>query len=157
MNILLKYLILLLVSMVPLIELRGAIPIGTGMGLPWQTTLIVSIIGNCLPVPVILFCVKAVLKWMRGCSIKLFSKISNAMYEKAEKNRSKIEKYAAWGLFVFVAIPLPGTGAWTGALVAALFDMSKKHAFISIFAGVAAAGLIMTVGSQLVKFIVELF
>ena len=94
---------------------------------------------------------------MRGCSIKLFSKISNAMYEKAEKNRSKIEKYAAWGLFVFVAIPLPGTGAWTGALVAALFDMSKKHAFISIFAGVAAAGLIMTVGSQLVKFIIELF
>ncbi|MBQ8510696.1 MAG: small multi-drug export protein [Clostridia bacterium] len=143
--------------MVPLIELRGAVPIGTGMGLPWHWTLIVSIIGNCVPIPIILLFVKAVLKWMRGCSVALFSKISNWLYEKAEKNRPKIEKYAAWGLFVFVAIPLPGTGAWTGALVASVFDMDKKKAMLSIFAGVAAAGLIMTFGSQLVKFIVELF
>ena len=94
---------------------------------------------------------------MRGCKIRLFNKISNWMYEKADKNRPKIEKYAAWGLFLFVAIPLPGTGAWTGALVASLFDMDKRKAYISIFGGVVGAGLIMTFGSQLVKLIVEAF
>jgi uncharacterized membrane protein len=152
-----KYLIVFLVSMVPLIELRGAVPIGTGMGLPWEWTLIVSIIGNCLPIPIILIFVKKVLTWMRTCKIKLFSKVSNFMFEKAEKNLAKIEKYATWGLFLFVAIPLPGTGAWTGALVASLFDMDKKKASISIFSGVIAAGLIMTFGSQIVKFFVGLF
>ena len=157
MSLFTKYLITFLVSMVPLIELRGAVPIGTGMGLPWHWTLIVSIIGNILPVPVILLFVKAVLKWMRGCSIGLFNKVSNWVYEKAEKNRPKIEKYAVWGLFAFVAIPLPGTGAWTGALVAALIDMPKKKAIPSIVGGVITAGLIMTFGSQLVKAIVGLF
>ena len=157
MSLLLKYLIVFGVSMVPLIELRGAVPIGTGMGLPWLPTLIISIIGNCLPIPVILLFVKAVLKWMRGCNIKLFSKVSNWVYQKAEKNRPKIEKYAIFGLYVFVAIPLPGTGAWTGALVASLFDMPRKKTVISICAGVITAGIIMTVGSQLVLAVVSLF
>ena len=154
---LIKYLIVFFVSMVPLIELRGAVPIGTGLGLPWHMTLIVSIIGNCLPIPFILLFVKKVLTWMRGCNIRLFSRVSNFMFEKAEKNREKIEKYAVWGLFVFVAIPLPGTGAWTGALVASLFDMNRRKASLSIFGGVVAAGLIMTFGSQIVKFFVGLF
>ncbi len=157
MSLLLKYLIVFGVSMVPLIELRGAVPIGTGMGIPWLPTLVVSIIGNCLPIPVILFFVKAVLKWMRGCSIKLFSKVSNWVYQKAEKNRPKIEKYAIFGLYVFVAIPLPGTGAWTGALVAALFDMPKWKSVVSICVGVVTAGIIMTVGSQLVVAVMSLF
>lgn len=157
MSTFLKYLSVFFVSMVPIIELRGAVPIGTGMGLPWHWTLIVCIIGNCLPIPIILFFVKAVLKWMRSCKIELFVKISNWLFEKAEKNRGKIEKYAVWGLFAFVAIPVPGTGAWTGALVASLFDMPKKKAFLSIFGGVITAGLIMTFGSQLVKFFIELF
>ena len=157
MNTLVKYLIVFFVSMVPLIELRGAVPIGTGLGLPWHLTLIVAIIGNCVPIPIILFFIKKVLTWMRGCRIELFRKISNWLHEKAEKNRVKIDKYAAWGLFVFVAIPLPGTGAWTGALVASMFDMPKKKAMLSIFAGVVSAGLIMTFGSQLVKLIVNLF
>ncbi|MBP3378366.1 MAG: small multi-drug export protein [Clostridia bacterium] len=152
-----NYIIVFLVSMVPLIELRGAVPIGTGMGLPWHTTLIVAIIGNCLPIPFILMFVKAVLTWMRKCSIELFNKVSNWMFEKADKNRPKIEKYAAWGLFLFVAIPLPGTGAWTGALVASLFDMNKWKASLSIFSGVVTAGLIMTFGSQAVKYLVGLF
>lgn len=148
MPLFVKYLIVFGVSMVPLIELRGAVPIGTGMGLPWEWTLIVSIIGNCIPIPIILIFVKKVLTWMRGCKIKLFSKVSNFMFEKAEKNRGKIEKYATWGLFLFVAIPLPGTGAWTGALAASLFDMDKKKASISIFGGVITAGIIMTLISQ---------
>lgn len=157
MSLLLKYLIVFGVSMVPLIELRGAVPIGTGMGLPWLSTLIVSIIGNCIPIPFVLFFIKAILKWMRGCSIELFSKISNWLYNKAEKNRGKVEKYAVFGLYVFVALPLPGTGAWTGALVASVFDMSKTKSIISITAGVVTAGIIMTVGSQLVKAVVSLF
>ncbi len=156
MSTFVKYLIVFLISMVPLIELRGAVPIGTGMELPWHLTLIVSIIGNCIPIPFILLFVKAVLKWMRGCKIKLFNKVSNWLFAKAEKNRPKIEKYATWGLFLFVAIPLPGTGAWTGALVASVFDMKKLPASISIFAGVIAAGLIMTFGSQLVVFFANL-
>ena len=170
MSIFAKYITVFFVSMVPLIELRGAVPIGTGLGLPWHWTLIVSIIGNCLPIPIILIFVKAVLTWMRGedlkknskviirgSKIKLFNKVSNWMFEKANKNRPKIDKYGAWGLFIFVAIPLPGTGAWTGALVASIFDMKKSQAYISIFAGVITAGLIMTFGSQLVKIIIENF
>ena len=143
-----KYLIVFFVSMVPIIELRGAVPIGTGMGLPWHFTLIVAIIANCVPIPFILFFVKKVLEWMRTCKISLFSKISNWLYAKAEKNRPKIEKYAVWGLFLFVAIPLPGTGAWTGALVASLFDMDRKKASLSIFGGVVGAGIIMALISQ---------
>ena len=79
------------------------------------------------------------------------------MYKKAEKNRPKIDRYGAWGLFLFVAIPLPGTGAWTGALVASLFDMKKSHAVLSIFSGVVTAGLIMTFGTQIVNFFIQLF
>ena len=170
MSLLYKYITVFFVSMVPLIELRGAVPIGTGMRLPWYTTLLVAIVGNCLPIPVILLFVKAVLTWMRGqditknnkviirgSKIRLFNKISNWLFDKADKNRPKIDKYGAWGLFLFVAIPLPGTGAWTGALVASIFDMKKSKACLSIFTGVITAGLIMTFGSQLVKFIVELF
>ena len=157
MSLLTKYIIVFFVSMVPLIELRGAVPIGPGLGLPWDMTLIVSIIGNCVPIPIILMFVKAVLTWMRSCKVVLFRRISNWLHEKAEKNRAKIDKYAAWGLFIFVAIPLPGTGAWTGALVASLFDMPKGKAMLSISAGVVSAGLIMTFGSQLVKFLVGLF
>lgn len=157
MSYLVKYLIVFGISMVPLLELRGAVPIGTGMGLPWHWTLIVAIIGNCIPIPFILIFVKKILTLMRVCKIKLFSKVSNFMFEKAEKNRDKIEKYATWGLFVFVAIPLPGTGAWTGALVASVFDMDKRKASLSIFGGVITAGLIMTFGSQIVKFFIGLF
>ena len=142
-----KYLIVFFVSFVSLIELRGAVPIGTGLGLPWHTTLIVSIIGNCIPIPFILMFVKAILKWMRGCRIRLFNRISNWLHEKAEKNRVKIDKYAAWGLFIFVAIPLPGTGAWTGSLIAALLRIRMKKAIPAIALGLIMATVIMTVVS----------
>ena len=130
--------------MVPLIELRGAVPIGTGMGLPWLPNLIVCIIGNCVPIPFILLFVKAILKWMRGCSIPLFNRVSNWLFDKAEKNRPKIEKYSFWGLMLFVAIPAPGTGAWTGSLVAALIRMDFKKAILAVLLGVLTAGVVMT-------------
>lgn len=147
MNTLVKYLIVFFVSMVPLIELRGAVPIGTGLGLPWHLTLIVAIIGNCVPIPIILFFIKKVLTWMRGCKVELFRKISNWLHEKAAKNRVKIDKYAAWGLFVFVAIPLPGTGAWTGALIASLLGIDIKKSSLAILCGIAMATVIMYVVS----------
>lgn len=138
------YLIVFLISMVPLIELRGAIPYGLGFGLAPLPTYALAIVGNCLPVPIILFFVKRVLFWMQGCSVELFRRVADFVIRKAQKNRDRVEKYAALGLFLFVAIPLPGTGAWTGSLVAAMFDMKKRYAFLSIFLGVLTAGIIMS-------------
>ena len=140
----LKYLAIFFVSMVPLIELRGAVPIALGWDLDPVASYIICIIGNMLPVPIILLFVKSVLNWMAGCKVKFFNKVANKMFEKAEKNREKIEKYAFWGLTLFVAIPLPATGAWTGTLVAALFDMKFWKSLLSALIGVMIAGVVMT-------------
>lgn len=131
-------------SMLPIIELRGAIPMGAAFGLPWWLTYLISVVGNMLPVPIILLFVKSVLTWMAKCRVSFFNKVANKLFEKAEKNREKIEKYAFWGLVLFVAIPLPGTGAWTGTLVAALFDMKFWKSFFSALVGVLSAGVVMT-------------
>ena len=131
-------------SMLPIIELRGAIPLGAGFGLPWWQTYIIAVIGNMLPVPIILLFVKSVLNWMAKCKVRFFNKVANKMFEKAEKNRAKIEKYAFWGLTLFVAIPLPATGAWTGTLVATLFDMKFWKSMLSALIGVLIAGVVMT-------------
>lgn len=138
------HLCVLLCSMIPIIELRGAIPLGAALQLPFWMNYILSVVGNLLPVPIILLFVKAVLNWMKGCKVKFFNKVSNWLFEKADKNRGKIEKYGFWGLFIFVAIPLPGTGAWTGSLVAAVIDMKFGKAFLSVMLGVMTAGVIMT-------------
>ena len=142
-----KELCVLFCSMLPIIELRGAIPLGAAFGLPWWQNYLIAVVGNMLPIPIILLFVKAVLNWMSKCRVKLFNKIANKMFEKAEKNREKIEKYAFWGLTLFVAIPLPATGAWTGTLVAALFDMKFWKSFLAAFLGVMIAGVIMTLVS----------
>ena len=131
-------------SMLPIIELRGAIPLGAGFGLPWWLTYLVAVVGNMLPVPIILLFVKSVLTWMSKCRVRFFNKVANKLFEKAEKNRAKIEKYAFWGLAFFVAIPLPATGAWTGTLVAALFDMKFWKSLLSALIGVLIAGVVMT-------------
>ena len=130
--------------MVPIIELRGAIPVGYGLGLPFFINYIICCIGNLIPVPFILLFIKWLLNFMSSSKIGFFNKTANFVLKKADKNKGKITKYATWGLFLFVAIPLPGTGAWTGALVASLLDMKRSRAMISITAGVIAAGLIMS-------------
>ncbi len=131
-----------LISMVPVIELRGAIPWATGMGLsPW-IAIPVAMIGNLLPIPFIIVFIKRIFDWMRRVSPKL-NKVVDKMEAKAEKNKEKVLKYAFWGLVIFVAIPLPGTGAWTGALVAAMLDMPLKKAFPSIILGVLGAGVVV--------------
>lgn len=131
-----------LISMVPVIELRGAIPVGQALGLSFWECFMISVIGNMLPVPVILLFVRYVLNWMKG--VKYLDKIANWVLNKADKHSGKVTKYATWGLFLFVAVPLPGTGAWTGSLIAALLDMRMKKALPSIFAGVVVAGLIVS-------------
>lgn len=131
-----------LISMVPIIELRGAIPVGQALGLPFWECFLISILGNMLPVPFILLFVRYVLNWMTG--VRYLDRIANWVLAKAEKHSGKVTRYATWGLFLFVAVPLPGTGAWTGALIAALLDMRMKKALPSILAGVTFAGLIVS-------------
>lgn len=129
-------------SMVPVVELRGAIPLGAGLGLPWLLCFLICVVGNMLPVPFILLFIRAVLKWMK--KIKYLDKIALWVEAKAHKHSHKVTRYAAWGLVFFVGVPLPGTGAWTGALIAAMLDMRMKYALPSIFAGVLIAGFIMS-------------
>lgn len=137
----------LLCSMLPIIELRGAIPLGAGIGLPFWKSYILAVVGNMLPVPFILLFVRKVLGWMERSKVKLFNKVAGAINRKAEKNRARIEKYSFWGVALFVAIPLPVTGAWTGSLVASTIGMKFWKAMLSAFCGVLVAGAIMTLGS----------
>ncbi len=134
-------------SMLPIIELRGAIPLGATLGLPWWLNYILAVAGNILPVPFILLFIKKIISWMTDCRVKFFNKVGAWLTKKAEKNRKKIEKYSFWGVCIFVAIPLPMTGAWTGSLAAAMIDMKFWKALISCFIGVIIAGVIMSLAS----------
>ena len=140
-----KYLIVFLVSMVPLIELRGAIPYAVGFNLPLIPSYIIAIIGNMLPVPFIFLFARRILVW--GSDKKYIGKFFNWCLKKGKKGGQKLEKKAGkglyWALFLFVGIPLPGTGAWTGTLAASLLDMDFKKSILSIMGGVILAGLIM--------------
>lgn len=142
-----KYLYVFFVSMVPLIELRGAIPIGVGLGLPLSTVYIISIIGNMLPVPFIYLFARAVLEW--GKDKPVIGKFFTFCLEKGEKGGKKLQATAGRGLVIalllFVGIPLPGTGAWTGTLGASFLNMGAKETAISVCAGVVLAAIIMTV------------
>ena len=135
----------LICSMLPIIELRGAIPMAAAFGMPWWLAYTLSIIGNILPVPFILLFIKKFITWSMGSKIKFLNKLANWLNRKVEKNRAKIEKYAFWGLCIFVAIPLPTTGAWTGSLVAAMIDMKFWKAMLTAFLGVLIAGTIVTI------------
>lgn len=148
-----KYLVIFLVSMVPLIELRGAVPIGLspllGDALPILPLYITCIIGNMLPVPIIFFFARKVLVW--GSDKKYIGKFFKFCLEKGEKGGKKLGEKAGQGLyfalFLFVGIPLPGTGAWTGTLAASLLDMDFKKSVLAIMAGVILAGIIMGLAS----------
>ena len=133
-----------LVAMVPVVELRGAIPFGVVRGLNLWTAIIASVLGNHVPVPFIILFIRRIFAWMRAHMPKLDGLVTR-MEKKAEKNRAAVEKYAFWGLAILVAIPLPGTGAWTGALVAAMMEMRLKRAFPAIVIGVVIAGVIVSV------------
>ena len=140
-----KYLIVLLVSMVPLIELRGAIPIAVGMDLNKLLSFIIAIIGNMIPIPFIFLFARKILLW--GKDKKIIGKFFSWCLNKGEKGGKKLEAKAGRGLyfalFLFVGIPLPGTGAWTGTLAASILDLDFKKTIISVMLGVLLAGLIM--------------
>lgn len=138
-----KILMTLFISMVPVIELRGAIPIATANGMNLWAAITVSIIGNLIPVPFIIIFIKKIFAWMRKVSKKLDSLVTRLENRAASKS-DMVEKYAFWGLFILVAIPLPGTGAWTGSLVAAMLDMKLSKAFPAIALGVVGAGIIVS-------------
>ena len=144
-----KYLWVFLISMVPLVELRGAIPVSQVMGLPLTTSYIVSIVGNMLPVPIIYLFARKVLEW--GCDKPLIGGFFSWCLEKGKKGGKKLQEKAGRGLFValllFVGIPLPGTGAWTGTLAASLLDMDFKSSIIAVMGGVLLAGVIMGAAS----------
>ena len=149
-NMLKKYLLCALVSMVPLIELRGGVPIAVGMGLPYFKALIVCVIANMLPVPVIYFFARKVLEW--GRDKKYIGKFFTYCIEKGERGGRKLtQKAGERGLFValmrFVGIPLPGTGAWTGTLAASFLNMGIKTTSLAVSCGVVIAGIIMGVAS----------
>lgn len=153
----LHYLIVFFISMVPLIELRVAVPMAiNAYHLPVIWSYVVCIIGNMLPVPVIFFFARKVLEW--GADKKLTGKFFTFCLEKGHKGGAKLQEKAGRGLyfalFLFVGIPVPGTGAWTGTLAASLLDMDFKKSIIAVMAGVVLAGIIMGAG---VTGVVELF
>ena len=131
-------------SLLPIIECRGAIPLGFALGLPWWQTYLLSVAGNLLPVPFILLFIRALLRYMTNSRMKLFSRIANWLHGKVEKNKGKIEQCSYLGVLLFVAIPLPGTGAWTGSLIAAVLQLNGKKTFWAVLAGVLIAAAIMT-------------
>ena len=140
-----NYLLIFFVSMVPLIELRGAIPVSQGLGLPLIPSYIICIIGNMLPVPFIYLFARKVLEW--GKDKPVIGKFFTFCLEKGEKGGRKQEAKAGKGLFValllFVGIPVPGTGAWTGTLAASILDMDFKSSVLAVMLGVLLAGIIM--------------
>lgn len=144
-----NYLIIFLISMVPLIELRGAIPVSQAMQLPIIPSYIICILGNMIPVPIIYLFARKFLEW--GQDKKIIGGICRFFLEKGTKAGEKLQSKAGRGIFLalllFVGIPLPGTGAWTGTLAASFLNMKFKQTVIAVMLGVLLAGLIMMAGS----------
>ena len=139
-----KEALVFIISMIPILELRGGLLVaGPLLGVPLQTAIPLCIIGNIIPVPFILLLITPIFAWMKGTN--LFRPMVEKLEAKAMSKSDKIEKYEFWGLVLFVGIPLPGTGAWTGSLIAALLGMKFKKAFPAVILGILMATVIMTV------------
>ena len=141
--------------MLPIVELRGAIPVAEALNLSPITAYTLAVLGNLIPMPFVLWFARPMMEWLK--KRKLFSSLVEKLEKKTDKNRERIMKYSALGLCIFVAIPLPGTGAWSGALAASIMNMRFKYAFPSIALGVIVAGLIMCFGTQIVQWFIQLF
>lgn len=138
-----KEILVFIISLMPILELRGGIIAARLLGLSALPGYLISIIGNVIPVPFILLLITKILAWMKNSKISFFNKIANWLDEKVEKHKGQIEKYGYWGVVIFVGIPLPGTGAWTGSLIASVLNMDKKKTFFSVLVGIAMASIIM--------------
>lgn len=136
-----KELIVFIISLMPILELRGGLIAAALLKLSPVESYIISIIGNIIPVPFILWFITRILDWMRKG--KHLSKVAKWLDKKVEKRKGQIEKYGFWGLVLFVGIPLPGTGAWTGCLIASVLEMDRKKSFIAAMIGIFMASVIM--------------
>ena len=147
------FFITFLISMVPIIELRVGLPYGIAQGLPYPLALAAALLGNMLPVPFIIVYIQRIFAWLRrhwGRLDGFISRLENKAHVKGET----VQRVGPWGLLIFVAIPLPGTGAWTGALIAALLNLKVRQATPAIFVGVCIAAAIMSAGTYAVIHIV---
>ncbi|MBO5007544.1 MAG: small multi-drug export protein [Clostridia bacterium] len=138
-------------SMFPIIELRGAIPLGIGLGLDWFWVYVISIIGNMIPIPFVILIIRPLIDWL--VHSRLFGKIGQWLDQRTKEKSQQVTKYKKLGLLIFVAIPLPGTGAWSGAMVAGILNMRLKDALPVIFGGVSIAGAAMVIISKFFQFL----
>lgn len=138
-----KEILVFIISLMPILELRGGLIAAALLNLSPLKSYIICIIGNILPVPFILLLINKILSWMRNS--KHFGKIANWLDKKVEKHKGQIEKYGYLGVVLFVGIPLPGTGAWTGSLIASVLEMNKKKTFLAVCVGVIMASIIMMI------------
>lgn len=136
-----KELLVFIISLLPILELRGGLIAASLLGLDPLPSYIITMVGNLIPIPFILWLITKILDWMRGT--KHLCKFANWLDKKVDKHKSSIEKYGFLGLVLFVGIPLPGTGAWTGSLIASVLEMDRKKSFIAIIIGVVMASIIM--------------
>lgn len=150
------WLVIAIISMIPLLELRGSIVVaGLFLKMPFLITYAAAVVGNMIPIPFILLFIEKIFEWMK--SIKWLSRFPNWCEKKALKHSDQIEKYGYLGLMLFVAIPLPGTGAWTGSLAAVLFGLDFKKSLLMIFFGVCIAGFVMSIAAYGTSGILSLF
>lgn len=151
LNFLSIELTVLLTAALPIIELRGAIPVGMSLGMSATHATLISFIGSMIPVPFILFTIRPIFNYLK--TTRLFKKVIHKLTDRSlNNNGGKIQKYGAWGLILVVAIPLPGTGVWSGSLAAALLDMRFKWAFPAILVGnIIAAILVMGLSNGVIK------
>lgn len=138
-----KEILVFVISLMPILELRGGLIAASLLNMDPVRSYIISIIGNVLPVPFILLLITKILAWMRKSKIAFFNKIAAWLDEKVEKHKGQIEKYGYLGVVLFVGIPLPGTGAWTGSLIASVLELDKKKTFIAVMIGILVASVIM--------------
>ena len=146
-------LIVFVISLLPILELRGGLIAASILGVDLKLAFVISYVANMLPIPFILLFIRKVFKFLRNK--RFFGKIIRKLEERSERKSETVKKYGKWSLLIFVAIPLPGTGGWTGALVAALMNMRIKHAIGPIAVGVLIAGIIMAIISYGIPALVQ--
>lgn len=138
-----KEILVFIISLMPILELRGGLIAAALLDMNPVTSYIISIIGNIIPVPFILLLITKILAWMRKSKISILNKFANWLDGKVEKHKGQIEKFGYLGVVLFVGIPLPGTGAWTGSLIASVLELDRKKTFLSVMIGIFMASIIM--------------
>lgn len=149
-----RELVAFLVSMLPIVELRGGLPVASAMGIPFTKGIFICMLGNLLLIPFILWLIIPIFNWMKGT--KTFRPLVKKLESKSLGKSEKIQKYQFWGLLIFVGIPLPGTGAWTGALISALLGIDFKKSILAITLGVFLAGGIMSIISYVIPWLISM-